>query len=783
MAKEYSVLGKSVIRKDAIEKAKGNARYIADIQLPGMLCAKFLRSPHAHARIVSIDTTKAEALPGVKCVLTHKNVPKVHPQRKFEFLLDKVMHHPGEEVAAVAAVTPEIAEEALKLIKVEYEVLPAVCNYKDAMKPGAPLAHEDYETNIFHGTDSVKIPRLSKDGWLTLEFGDVEKGFGEADYVIDHTYETPMQYPCSPMPRGVACEWAGDKLTCWADTQLPLYLWRDISSSLSMPQANVRVIASYAVGGYGGKSPEKTASLTAIMAKRTGRPVKAIFTRTEDFIGTHHRIRYLNHNKVGVKKNGTITSMHTKFLADWGSDTVVHYVCQGTASLDACNMFYRWQNSKSETQGILSNMLGYGAMNGFGDPEAILSIERIMDEAAEKIEMDPVEFRLKNVLRYGDKAMEYEQVLYGPIQWGIVGPDMDSFPEIIQKARDASSWKKKWKGWRTPMGIDGYKRKGIGVAVGMHHCSFWSSSAIVKMNQDGSANVLSGAVEIGQGYGSAICQIVAEVLGIRYEDVVPILSDTGATPAAIGNVASSGTSSPANACKLAAEDAKRKLLALAATRLKTTPDNLEARDRAIWIKGTDTKVPIADICFSNWQITGEAVNPPYYAIKDEKTGKVIHAYAAAVTIVEVEVDTRTGKFDILKITSGHDCGKAINPLIVENQIDLGLAMANGWVKTEEFIVDPNSGIVVNPNLLDYKVTSFLDMPKKNDLHRIVAERPSAWGPFGAKGFSETAMTALGPAIANAIYNATGVRIYDGFYSPANILRAIEKAKEGGRNDL
>ncbi|MBW2030250.1 MAG: xanthine dehydrogenase family protein molybdopterin-binding subunit [Deltaproteobacteria bacterium] len=770
MENKFSVLGKKVSRKDAFEKATGKARFIPDIQMPGMLHAKFLRSPHAHAKIKQIDTSRAKALPGVKCVLTFKDVPKVHPQRKFEFLLDRTVHHPGEEVAAVAALTPRIAEEALKLIEVEYEVLPAVVDAEEALRPGAPLAHQEYGTNVYRGTDIVKIPRLSEDGWLRLEVGDIEQGFKEADYILEGDLETPMQYNCSPMPRSVVCDWEGDKLTCWADTQLPLFLLRDLSASLKVPQANIRIIAHHAVGGYGGKSPEKTATLAAIMAKKTGRPVKAVLARSEDFVGTHHRISYRNHNRVGLTKDGKITAMYSKIMAHWGSDTVVPGVCQASALLGGCSMLYRCPNTKAESQGILTNILGYGPMNGFGDPEAIYAIEVLMDRAAEKINMDPVEFRLRNCMRYGDRAMEYEQVLNGPIEWGILGPDLDSFPELIEKCAEKAGWKEKWKGWGNPMAVIGYRRRGIGVAIGMHHCSFWPSSAIVKMNQDGSATVLTGAVEIGQGYASATAQVVAEALGIRYEDVNVITADTGAAPAAIGNVASSGTSSPMNSARIAAEDARRKILELASARLGAPVDQLEARDRRVWIKGTETSIPIADICFTNWQITGTGNNPPYHAIRDEKSGKVIHAYAAAVTIAEIEVDSETGKIDLLRVVSGHDTGRSINPIVVENQIDLGLVMASGWVLSEEYKIDGRTGVLVNPNLLDYKLMTFLDMPVKENHSRVVVERPSAWGPFGAKGFSETAMTALGPAIANALYNATGIRVTHGSLIPENVLK-------------
>ncbi|HUL29164.1 MAG TPA: molybdopterin cofactor-binding domain-containing protein, partial [Thermodesulfobacteriota bacterium] len=514
-----------------------------------------------------------------------------------------------------------------------------------------------------------------------------------------------------------------------------------------------------------------------IMAKRTGRPVKAAFSRAEDLIATHHRISYKNFHRVGVKKDGTMTALYHKILAHWGKDTTVPYICQGTGLLGSM-MLYGCANIKGETCGILTNTVGYGPMNGFGDPEVIYTVERLMDMAAEKIDMDPVAFRLKNCMRYGNRAMEYEQVLYGPIQWGILGSDLNSFPELIEKCAHQAGWKEKWKGWRTPMASKGPKRTGIGMAIGMHHTSFWPSSAVVKMNQDGSANVLSMAVEMGQGYGTIISQIVAETLGLRYEDVNPTLADTGATPTSRGNVASSGTSSPANSVRLAAEDVRRQLFELAAPRLNAAVDALEAKDGSIRVKGTDRKVSIASLCFANWQITGHANNPPYDSIKDEKSGQVIHAYAAAASIAEVEVDTETGVVDLLRLTSGHDCGRAINPILIENQIDLGLVMANGWVRTEKYVIDQKTGVVMNPNLIDYKLSTFLDVPKSEDFQRFYVERPCAWGPFGAKGMSETAMTAVGPAIANAVYNAVGARVYDGFLSPDNILKAMKDGKKG-----
>jgi len=438
---------------------------------------------------------------------------------------------------------------------------------------------------------------------------------------------------------------------------------------------------------------------------------------------------------------------------------------------------------------VMTNIPDYGAFNGFGDSEAGFCVERLIDEAAEKIGMDPVEFRLKNCARYGDRAIDYDTLLAGsattydpslesmesPIEWGVLGPDIDSLQECIRRAAEKAHWKEKWKGWQTPMEVKGAKRRGIGVAIGTHPSMYRRYSAIVKMNHDGTANVLSSAAEIGQGCATAMAQVVAEVLGLRYEDVNVRLGDTVVTPAGFGNTASGGTSSGITAAKLAADDAKHKLFDIAAEMLGVKPDILEAKDRRIHVKGHPERgVLIAEVCLRGYQVTGTAVNPPQGSIIDDKTGKQIYAHAVAATIAEVEVDTETGELGVLRITTAHDCGRAINPTIIENQIDLSVTQANGWVRSENFIIDENTGVVINPNLLDYKVMTILDMPKREDLQEIIVESPCAWGPFGAKGMSETATTTQAPAIANAIYNAIGIRIRGAHLIPEEILKALGK---------
>jgi xanthine dehydrogenase molybdenum-binding subunit len=774
MAGEFSVIGKRFPRNDALEKVNGRVQYTTDIKLPGMLHAKFLRSPHAHARIVSIDTSRAEALPGVKAVLTHKNVPKVHPIRelppaKFEYLLDETVHYAGEEVAAVAAISEEIAEEALKFIEVQYEVLPAVFDKEEAMKPGAPLVHPELGTNL------SECPR-TVDGMLPLDGGDINKGFAEADYIIEDVYESPLVHPMSPEPRCAVCQWIGDNLTCWVSTQFPQKVRRDQAECLGIPLSKVRSISTYSVGGYGAKDPQKIATLTSIMSKRTGRPVRAVFTRAEDFIATHRCIDTKCYARLGVKKDGKITAFYVKMISNYGRDSTIGHLTPATGASTTFCMLYQFENFKFEGYHVITNIIDHGALNGFGDPEAGFCLERMVDEAAEKIGIDPLEFRLRNCLKGGGWAIDVPAVLRGPVVRGVVSSDLDSFPECIRKVAEQARWKEKWKGWGTPMAVNGSKRRGIGIALGIHHCQVMpTDSCTVKMNRDGTVDVLSSDPEIGQGIKTAFAQVVAEELGIRYEDVNVVLADTSVTPYGFGVCASRGITLCVNCAHLAAKAAKRKLFKIAAERLGATAEDLEAKNRMIYVKGQEKKsISIAEVSYAAYQITEHVVLP--YPFIDEATGKEIVPESVVATIAEVEVDVDTGELNILRLVSAHDCGKAINPTIVENQIDLSLTMGTGWVTTEKLIIDQKTGVVLNPNLLDYKIMTFLDMPKMKDLQEIIVEYPAPWGPFGAKGMSETGRCSPAPAIANAIYNAIGVRIRGEHLGPQSILEALGKCK-------
>jgi len=416
-------------------------------------------------------------------------------------------------------------------------------------------------------------------------------------------------------------------------------------------------------------------------------------------------------------------------------------------------------------------------------PQSSFCVERLMDEASEKINMDPVAFRLKNCTRYGSRtvARDYYQIMYGrmedEIEEGILGPDFDSFPECIRSVAEKANWKEKWKGWKTPMGVSGPKRRGIGIGIGVHCCMAQPvDSAIVRLNHDGTATVYSGAPEIGQGLKTAMAQVVAEVLGIKYEAVNVVLADTMVTPPSPGVFASRGILACAGTAYRAALDAKQKLFEAVAGRLEADAKDLDIGNGMVFVKSQPSKgIPITEAFQKAFLVVGSSTLQ--FPWKDERAGKYVLPLSAVATIAEVEVDTETGELNVLKITSAHDCGRVINPLIVQGQINMALTMGTGWVTTEDFIIDKSTGVMLNPNLLDYKILTMLDVPKMDDIEEIMVEVPDPWGPFGAKGMSETGMVAVAPAIANAVYNAIGVRIKGNHLTPDRILEALGKVEQ------
>ncbi len=758
MAQELSVVGKRLPRPDVAAKATGEARYIVDIKLPGMLTGKVLRSPYPHARIVKVDKSKAEKLPGVEAVITFENVPKkifnqskldqilVHREAevKDQYVLTDKARYIGDAVAAVAAINESTAEEALELIEVEYEELPAVFDPIEAMKPDAPRIHDFAELNI------------AKHYAFPAPVGEVEKGFHEADCVVEETFINSRQKFCQMEPS--ACVASFDttgRLTVWSPSQHPFLHRRKIAELFDIPEGMIRWMTPSIGGGFGKGGSFRAEPICITLAEKTGKPVKLEFTREEEFIATESRQPYIQWGKIGVKKDGTITALQTKVITDAGA----YFTHSGSTTSVNLNYFmalYRCPNLNAEADIVYTNTPVSGGMRGYGNPGAMWVLEQLVDMAAEGIGMDPLEFRLKNHKRAGEPGR-----LSVPIE-------TCALAECIEIGAKKIGWREK----RGSKG-EGRLKRGVGMAVMRHGSAAYpfimqAASAFIKLNEDGSANLVIGPSELGQGILGAMSQIAAEELGLCAEDIHIVTGDTDVTPFDVGQHASRSTYCMGNAVLRAAAEVKQQLLERASKALEVSAEEMEVRDGQIYVKAMPEKgtsvAEIARDAIYNFkgevlQITGKCTfeprsdAPPFQA-----------AFA------EVEVDTETGEVKVARIIVAHDIGRAINPMSAEGQLEGSVVMGIGFTLLEDYVVNKNNGNVESDNFTTYKIPSTLDLP---ETEVIIIEQPDPSGPFGAKSVGESGLVAIAPAIANAIYDAVGIRIKDLPVTPEKVLKALK----------
>ena len=759
MQRELNVVGQRLPMHDAAAKAKGTAQFTDDLTFPGMLHGKILRSPLAHARILNIDTSRAEKLPGVKGVVTGRDIPDrqygIVPMAKDEYALakDKVRYI-GDDVAAVCAVDPEIAEEALELIKVAYEELPAVFDPLDAKKEGAPQIHAGIENNT-----SFAIKK---------EFGDVKKAFAESDAVFeDSFYSQPVNHaPLEPHAALAQYDPLNGHLTIWSSTQIPFFLRRNLSNTLQIPENKVRVIKPKVGGGFGQKIDLFAKDFCAAwFAMHLGKPVKFLYEREEVFISTRQRHPMYITVKTGVKKDGTILAQQFTAHADGGA-----YNSTAPTMIALSCFFlmipYRVPNLIYEGYHIYTNKPVGGAMRGHGIPQARFAVERQLDMIADRIGVDPAQIRIKNSIHAGE-----------PHSAGFV-INTCGFSESVTKAAEAIGWSKK-RG-KMPLG------RGVGLAgasfpSGVSNMSHISSGAVVQLGRDGAVNVLSGAADIGQGAETVISQIVAEELGVLMEDVRITAADTGITPLDPGTFGSGVTVRAGNAARLAAASAKQKLFNFVADKLEANVDDLEARARRIFVKGSPEKgltlaealkgyqyadLPMPIVGRGSWMAPAAE---PTTLFKEH--GNFAPNYSFMTQAAEVEVDLLTGRVKLLKMVTAHDCGTPINPMLVEGQLEGSVVGGMGQALYEDVIVE--KGQVMNPSFLDYGFPTFLEMP---EIEAIEVETDDPIGPFGAKEAGEGTQLSPAPAIVNAIYDAIGIDFMELPITPEKILKAVE-AKE------
>lgn len=759
-----SVVGERVARVDAREKVTGAAIYTTDMRLPGMLVGKILRSPLPHARITNIDVTRARRLPGVKAVITADDTPKI----KFSVitqLADKLplaagkIRFVGDEVAAVAAIDEDTAEEALEFIKVDYEPLPTVFDPEKAIQPDAPRIHEHLESNIARHA--------------FIEIGDVQKGFAESDYILEERFTTQTQaHTCLETQTTIATFDSSGRLTLWSTTQVPHDMRQRISHACNLSLKNIRVIKPYMGGGFGRSCKMETVEpITVFLAQATGRPVKISLSRQDEFYGTRCRHPFIIKVKMGAKKDGTLLAKEAYVVMDNGA-----YNSYGPAVLSyACTWFcalYRFPNVKFDGRLVYTNKNYGGAMRGFGDVQVTFAHESMVDKIASELRMDPKELRLKNANQTGDMTANLMRITSCGLK------------ECIEKSSEAIQWEK------TRKETSKHSSRGVGMACMIYTggASMGSgvnySGASITLDWSGAFTLAMGASDIGQGSDTILSQIAAEALGVSIDQIRLVGTDTSITPPCAGTYGSRVTLCAGNAVLRAAKDARSKILGLASGMLDADISELELRDGKVLVKKSpSSSIDLAQVAASSYlkknaPIVGVGYfnEPPQTKDFDPITWYAlpVPCLAFAAQVVEVEVDRETGKVNILRFIAAHDAGKAINPMCCEGQIEGGVVQGIGLALTEEVKLQPD-GKIMNPNLTDYTILTAMDIPP---ISSIIVESNEPNGPFGAKGIGEAVLIPTAPAVANAIYDAIGIRFTELPITSEKILKAL---KERGEN--
>ncbi len=770
---DTSVVGKSVNRADAAQKVTGQALYVGNIVMPGMLHVAVLRSPHPHARIIRVERSRAESRKGVAAVLTGSDVaamPGIDPYFGPAFrdqpilAIDRVLHV-GDPVAAVAAENLRSAQDALELVEVDYDPLPAVLDVLEAIRPESPVIHDEIRPALaFADLAHLRPPGKSNICYhYKLRKGDVEKTFSEADRIFEDTFTSPPSQHV-PMEPHVTLAFLDEsqRLNVWSSTQSPSFVRTELANILGLPLNRIRVRVPYLGGGYGAKVYVKLEPLVAILALITRRPVRYSLSREEEFQTiTKHGVVF---NLKTAVKDGVITGRECRVYWDTGAYAEIGpRIVQKSGYTSAGP--YRIPNVSIDSYCIYTNKPPAGAFRGFGVPQLVWAYESQMDMIARALGVDPVEFRMRYALDEGEPF--------------VTGTPARAFGlrACIREAANAIGWSKP-----RPKTVAG-KPRGKGIAAGVKAVLTPSiSGAIVIMSADGSVNVLSSTVEMGQGSETMMAQIAAEELGVGFDRVHIVQPDTDVTPYDTITAGSRSTYHMGNAVRMAAAKVKAQLFAAVASKLEVNPDDLVARDGYIFVRGSEERgmtIPqafLAKFGSLGTTITGEAVCQTKVIPMDPETGlseKCTEYWFPSATAAEVEVDPETGKVRVLGLYSVGDTGTAINPKHCEQQL-IGGAIAHLGQTLFEFL-SFEEGQILNGTLLDYQIASILDLPET--IKPVLVEVPHESGPFGAKGVGETGGLTVSAAIANAVEDALGVRVKELPITPEKIFRLLAKRCE------
>ncbi|MHA2246388.1 MAG: xanthine dehydrogenase family protein molybdopterin-binding subunit [Candidatus Hodarchaeales archaeon] len=770
---EGRVVGKSVPKVDALSLAMGKPLFTEDIDFKDLVHVKLLTSPHAHAIITDINIDAAEKLPGVLGILTHKNCsqilhttagqgypePSVYDTRMF----NRKVKFVGDGVAAVAAESIQIAEEAIKLIKVDYKVLEPIFNWDEAL--GNPIVIHDegdakYLIPVFYD------PAKNHVSHVDAEVGDIDKGFAAADYIIDRAVRNHYGQHC-PLEPHISITYLDeyDRLVVRSATQVPYHARRIIAQVLNLPIARVRVIKPRIGGGFGSKQEIITEIIAASFTLQLKRPVKLEYTRKEEFISSRTRHPMTTRLKAGVKKDGTITAIDMKVLSNTGA-----YGTHGLTVLSNTGSktlpLYHCENIRFIGDTVYTNLPVAGAYRGYGGTQAALAMEIVMDELARKIEMDPAEFRLLNHIKLGETSPIFKALGEGT-EGHEQTVDSCGLSDCIKLGADAIGW------WSREEHKKKYntetKKRGFGLICLMQGSAIPyidMAGAYAKMNDDGSFNLMVGATDIGTGSDTVLAQIFSEVLSLDVEtDIVVLSSDTDITPFDKGAYASSTTYLSGMAVKNLAEKIKKQLLEYAAVLMNLPVNELELRNRAVFHPKTEKTLSFAEIgtkalYTENQQQIG--------AVASELARKSPPPFCAH--FAEVEVDIETGRVRVLRYVAAVDCGTPINPKLVIGQTEGALVNGLGYALSERYYFNAQ-GRMLNPSFGNYKVMTTIDLP---EIETIIVKTYEPTGPFGAKSIAEPNISGPMPCLSNAIYDAIGVRITEPPYTPDRVLKTIQE---------
>lgn len=747
-AKAFKVVGTRPIRHDGYDKVTGRAQYGADVKLQGLLQSAVLRSPHAHARIKSIDTSKAAALPGVKAIITGHDFPEVDPTQAgyvHPTLLsgaimarDKALYK-GHAIVAIAASSLHIAQEAADLVKIEYEVLPPVTDVREAMKPGAPILHDKMPL----GEPSAPPSNVAKH--FQIKCGDIEKGFKEADLVVEREFTTASVHMGYIEPHSATAFWGPDgKLTVWNSSQGGFMLRTMTASVLNIPHSSIKVVPMEIGGGFGGKTVVYLEPIVALLARKAGAPVKMTMSRKEVFESSGPAPGSYSKIKIGVTKDGRITAVQIMYAYEAGAMPGAHVAGAASTSLT----LYRIENAQSDGYDVVVNKPKATAYRAPGAPQVAFGIESILDELAEKLGMDPIQLRLKNANKDGDRT-----ITGAPVRGA-------TFPQVAQAVLNSEHYK-------SPLGGP---NRGRGFAAAHWHNAGQISSASMNVNANGTISLVTGSVDVG-GLRPALAMQVAEVLSLKPEDISPSCGDTDS----VGYAFTTGGSRSAMATGLAAITAANSVVAQmkqrAAVLWETRADEIDFVDGYfIAQKNPNEKVHFKQLA----QQLHSKGGPVNVSISLDASRNALPAQCAM--LVDVEVDPETGKVTILRATIYQDVGQAAHPSYVEGQMQGAVVQGIGWALNEGYYYNKD-GSLANSSFLDYRMPTALDLPM---IDAVLVQEPNPNHPFGLKGVGEASIIPPMPAVANAIYHATGIRMQDLPINPGRLADAIRTKQATSR---